>query len=101
MASWLIVLVATFSAGPSKRGLFMMQLLISPDGMVRSIYTEEINLATLGSLSIIRASHVEPDQEGGWLADLGPVGGPILDGFSTRSQALAAEHSWLEANWLR
>jgi hypothetical protein len=78
----------------------MMQLLISPEGIVRSIYSEEINLTTLGSVSITRASHVEPDQEGGWIADLGPVGGPVLHGFSTRSQALAAEHSWLEANWL-
>lgn len=78
-----------------------MQLLISPEGRVRSIYSEEIDLGTLGSATITRASHVEPEREGGWLADLGPVGGPILDGFSTRSEALAAEHAWLEANWLR
>jgi hypothetical protein len=78
-----------------------MQLLISPKGIVRLIYGEEINLKTLGSVSITRASHVEPDQEGRWLVDLGLVGGPVLHGFSTRSQALTAELSWLEANWLR
>ena len=77
-----------------------MQLVIHPDGSVRCLYTEKINLADLGKLSIARASHVEPDQQGGWLADLAPINGPSLGPFAQRSQALAAEQAWLEANWL-
>ncbi len=44
-----------------------------------------------------RASHVEPCA-GGWSADMSPVGGPVLTGFTKRSQALAAEVAWLEEN---
>ena len=77
-----------------------MQLVIELGGAVRTIYTEEIELAALGSPTISRASHVEPDQQGRWLADMSPVRGPILGPFSHRSEALAAEHSWLEAHWL-
>jgi len=77
-----------------------MQLVIEPGGAVRCIYGEEINLATLGSPTISRASHVEPDQQGRWWADMGLVGGEILGPFDHRSEALAAEHKWLETHWL-
>ena len=77
-----------------------MQLVISPGGAVRCIYAEEIDLATLGSPAITRASHVEPTPDGRWLADVSPAGGPKLGPFLLRSQALAAETSWLEAHWL-
>jgi hypothetical protein len=73
-----------------------MQLLIESDGTVRCIYSEEIPLVALGAATITRASHVEPDQHGRWLADLGPVGGPVLGPFQRRSEALAAEVGWLE-----
>jgi hypothetical protein len=77
-----------------------MQLVVEPGGVVRCIYGEEINLAALGSPAISRASHVEPDQQGRWLADMSPAGGPLLGPFPNRSAALAAEHAWLETNWL-
>jgi hypothetical protein len=77
-----------------------MQLVIEPGGVVRCIYGEEIDLAALGSPAISRASHVEPDQQGRWWADMSPVGGGLLGPFGTRSEALAAEQSWLETNWL-
>ncbi len=77
-----------------------MQLVIEPGGVVRCIYTEEIDLAVLGSPAISRASHVEPDQQGRWWADMSPVGGGVLGPFLNRSEALAAEHLWLETNWL-
>ena len=77
-----------------------MQLIIAPGGAVRCIYGEEIDLATLGSLAITRASNVEPDQHGRWWADLSPIGGPVEGPFDLRSEALAAEHVWLETNWL-
>jgi hypothetical protein len=78
----------------------VMKLIITPGGAVRCIYGEEIDLAALGSPIITRASHVEPDQQGRWSADLSPVGGPVLGDFATRSEALAAEQAWLETNWL-
>jgi hypothetical protein len=77
-----------------------MQLVITPAGIVRCLYTETLELRALGSLSIGRGSHVEPDSAGNWQADLSPVGGPMLGPFLQRSAALAAEVEWLEQNWL-
>jgi len=77
-----------------------MQLIIEPGGAVRCIYDETIDLAALGSPVISRVSYVEPDQQGRWFADLSPVNGPRLGPFIVRSEALAAEHSWLETHWL-
>ncbi len=77
-----------------------MQLVVEPDGAIRCIYDETLDLTALGSPMITRASHVEPDQQGRWVADLSPVDGPFLGPFSTRNEALAAEHAWLETHWL-
>lgn len=77
-----------------------MILIVGLNGQVRGIYGEEIALDALGPASITRASHVEPDNQGRWLADLSPVGGPLLGPFDRRSEALAAEVSWLEEYWL-
>ncbi len=75
-----------------------MQLLISPTGYVACIYSEDLNLLSLGQLAIGRASHVEPNSHGHWQADLSPVAGPLLGPFQLRSEALAAEVAWLEQN---
>ena len=77
-----------------------MKLLVLPDGTVRAIYDEAIDLGVLGRPTIARASHVEPDPEGRWRADLTPVGGPVLGPFDRRSEALMAEREWLEGHWL-
>ena len=77
-----------------------MQLVIDPEGIVRCIYGEAIDLSGLGVPSIGRASHVEPDVAGQWWADLAPVGGPRLGPFERRSLALEAEQDWLETHWL-
>jgi hypothetical protein len=77
-----------------------MQLVIERNGRVRGIYGEEIDLDALGPLRIERASHVEPNEQGRWLADLSPVGGPVLGPYQKRTDALAAEVAWLEENWL-
>ena len=77
-----------------------MQLVIESGGAVRCIYCETIDLAALGSPAISRASHVEPDQQGRWWADMWPVGGDVLGPFGTRSEALIAEQAWLETHWL-
>ncbi|WP_254511418.1 hypothetical protein [Anatilimnocola floriformis] len=77
-----------------------MELLIEPNGLARCIYTEEIDLAQLGTLTIRRGSHVEPDERGCWLCDLSPVSGPVLGPFESRGTALAAEVAWLSEHWL-
>jgi hypothetical protein len=77
-----------------------MELVILPGGAARCLYGEAIDLAALGSLDICRASSVEPDVGGQWRADLAPCGGPVLGPFPLRSQALAAEASWLAEHWL-
>ncbi len=77
-----------------------MILVVDPAGQVRCLYGEEIDLAALGTLIIMRGSHVEPDAQGRWWADLAPVDGPHLGPFGQRSQALDAEHAWLEHHWL-
>ena len=77
-----------------------MHLIVEPGGTTRGVYGEAIDLARLGTLAIRRASHVEPDDQGRWHADLSPVGGPKLGPFDRRSDALMAEVRWLEDHWL-
>ena len=72
-----------------------MMLIITPNGRACSLYAETIDLHRLGEMNIARASHVEPDDQGNWWADLAPVAGPKLGPFTLRSQALAAEQDWL------
>lgn len=77
-----------------------MELIIDTDGDVRCIYAETIELRQIGSPHITRASHVEPDANGRWIADLTPVSGPLLGPFDNRTDALSAEVLWLRDNWL-
>ncbi len=77
-----------------------MQLLIEPGGAIRCVYDEQLDLQSLGRLSIQRGSHVEPTDDGQWTADLSPVQGPLLGPFASRTEALAAEREWLETHWL-
>jgi hypothetical protein len=78
----------------------MMDLVVEPTGRFRAVYDEALDLATIGTLSIRRASHVEPDAKGRWHADLSPVSGPVLGPFALRSEALEAERAWLNQHWL-
>lgn len=73
-----------------------MQLVIGPKAQIRCLYEEMIDLSSLGTITIQRASQVEPDDEGRWWANLQPVLGPLLGPFSLRSEALQAERQWLE-----
>lgn len=77
-----------------------MHLIIQPNGCVRCLYGEQLDLRSLGQLTIERGSHVEPNSHGQWMADLSPVGGPLLGPFDLRTEALTAEVHWLEAHWL-
>ena len=72
-----------------------MELLVGVDGVARCIYDEALDLREIGRLQITRASHVEPDLEGNWWADMGPVEGPVLGPYGSRSAALQAEREWL------
>ena len=66
-----------------------------PGGSVRCIHDKALDLREIGKLQIARASHIEPDAKGFWWADMGPVDGPVLGPFMSRSEASAAERDWL------
>ena len=72
-----------------------MELVVGSGGEVRCIYDEALDLREIGKLQITRASHVEPDLDGNWWADMGPVDGPVLGPFKNRTEALGAERGWL------
>ena len=78
-----------------------MELLITPNGEIRCVYSEAIPLDQLGRLEIRRGSHVEPTLHGQWTADMSPVNGPVLGPFELRSVALQAERDWLHQHWLQ
>ncbi len=75
-----------------------MELVVGVDGVARCIYDEALDLREIGKLQINRASHVEPDRDGFWWADMGPVDGPVLGPFRSRTEALGAEREWLLTN---
>jgi hypothetical protein len=77
--------------------------LVVKDGVIQSIYDDALValLDQAESFAVDRASHVEPhtaiwgDGVSYWQADLRPVGGPILTGFTTRKEALDAEVQYI------
>ena len=77
-----------------------MHLFVSPVGTIHCVYDEAVPLHSLGRAVIRRASYVEPNDAGQWMADLSPVSGPVLGPFAFRSEALEAERAWLDAHWL-
>ncbi|MDB5319593.1 MAG: hypothetical protein JWN40_1224 [Phycisphaerales bacterium] len=77
-----------------------MELVVSPAGIVRCVYGEDIDLHALGCPQIRRASAVEPDEQGQWWADLSPLNGLRIGPFARRGDAVAAEVAWLTAHWL-
>ena len=70
-----------------------MEIVVSPGGVITTIYDEAIDLGAIGQRRIIRASHVEPDDRGHWFAAI--VDGPTLGPFERRSAAIDAEVRWL------
>lgn len=71
---------------------------VTPDGTIQFIYTDDLRtLMAEGKAVTKRVSHVEPNDDGKWVADLSPVmSGLTLGPFETRAEALAAERKWLE-----
>ena len=62
------------------------------------IYEDGHPLLALGRPEITRASHVEPNEDGLWVADMGPVGGPRLEKQATSALAIDQEIDWLKQN---
>jgi hypothetical protein len=77
-----------------------LEIMIASSGQVKLIYSEVIELESLGATSIKRVSAVEPTSNGQWMADLSLVGGPLLGPFGTRSKAIETEIAWLREHWL-
>lgn len=75
----------------------MTTLIIDDMGGLRHIYSDELQQfdRELGEPETRRASHVEPNNLGGWYVDLRPVGGPVIPDFATRSAALRYEVQWI------
>jgi len=78
-----------------------MELVVDAGGDVRCVYGEELDLREIGKLQITRASHVEPDMDGFWWADMGPINGPVLGPFRNRTEALGAERGWLSERMIK
>jgi hypothetical protein len=78
-----------------------MELVVGADGVARCIYDDALDLREIGRLSITRASHVEPDLDGNWWADMGPSDGPVLGPYGGRTEALGAERAWLTRSAFR
>ena len=77
-----------------------MEIVVRRDGDAYCVYAESIPVHAIGLLTIKRASHVEPDSEGKWIADLSPVDGPMLGPFENRTEAINKEVAWLKLYWL-
>ena len=77
-----------------------IRILINRQGDVVYVYSDRIDGAfeKAGFTGVPRrASYVEPGPDG-WTADLSKVAGPALGPFTTRSEALDAEITWLETS---
>ena len=77
----------------------MVDITIQGDCMT-FIYADDLSpLLDEGDATVTRVSHVEPscvDGQHGWTADMTPVDGPVLGPFTTRAEALDAEHVGLQ-----
>lgn len=75
-----------------------MEIVIGTNGNAQCVYAEAIPIQSLGKLDIQRASHVEPNNHGEWIADMSPLKGPLLGPYTNRSKALEAEVAWIRRN---
>lgn len=74
----------------------MGSITVNSDGSIVFVWADDCApLLDLGTAHVRRASHVEPNAEGKWTADLTPVGGPTFGPYTLRADALKAETDWL------
>ena len=82
-----------------------LKLVVKNGGEINVIYDDAlIGLMDGAEIEIKRASHVEPDwfgHECKWIADMRPVNGPILTGFTTRKEALDAEVQYINRHVIK
>lgn len=72
------------------------ELFIQPDGQIKCLYTDLIDLSRFGKLHVERASHVEFDDiKQTWTVRLAGSGKVIGDGFESRQEALDFEVDYL------
>lgn len=74
--------------------------IVARDGMMVMRYTDLLSprfKAQASQYEVKRASHVEPNENGEWTADMSPLNGPVLGPFTTRAAALKAEAEWIDA----
>lgn len=76
--------------------------LVIKGGSIHAIYDDAlVPLMDDASVTTRRASHVEPEWDGrGWMADMSPVDGPLMNGFKTREAALSAERYYLDQYYM-
>jgi hypothetical protein len=77
-------------------------VIIDEEGGISFIHDDEAAEALrecLGRQHTVRASHVEPTDDGRWSVDVAPIlksAAPVILGiYPTRKEALAAEVDWL------
>lgn len=83
--------------------------LIVKNGVITSIYDDALVplMNEAERVSTERASHVEPHQcewsdgRSYWQADLSPVDGPMLTGFTTKQEALDAEVQYINQHIIK
>ena len=74
-----------------------MQIVIKPSGVFISVYDDAFDYGDFGKPQIRRASRVEPDDSGRWIADLSPIDGPKLGPFNKHNEAVEAELEYVNA----
>lgn len=90
------------------------EVRVKVSGMTaRVVYSDDLaGLLGKGRATTVRASHVEPVEDYiargwtlrdgkeaiGWVADMGPVCGPVLGPFALRQAALDAELAYLRTH---
>lgn len=77
-----------------------IDLVVEVGGKLKFIYNDELHeLLSFGESKITRVSYVEPFGLC-WMADMAPVGGPILGPFDLRQEALDAEVAYIKKHVL-
>lgn len=70
----------------------MLQLQITREGGVQMLQDDKVDLRELGSVEMIRASHVEFDNaKQGWFVQSAKTMTVLAEGFASRAEALTWE----------